>query len=216
MGKKIRRVVTGHDKNGVATVIMDGEASCILHRPNCPGVTPTNLWQTDISPADIERHDDPVTGPLILHPPKTGSVFRIVQSTQKTQNSLQRWMARRRLPKWVQVPILSTGRASIYAPDWQFGLWGGADWRNLHDDGQDEYLLKAGDVVVQQGTNHAWSNRGSEPCRLLSSWLTQSNIQPDCFGDSTNPNLAWWIHFIVKITNEPTMHGQTIACPIYE
>ena len=26
--------------------------------------------------------------------------------------------------------------------------------------------LKAGDVVVQQGTNHAWINRGAETCRL--------------------------------------------------
>ncbi len=39
MGRKIRRVVTGHDENGVATVIMDGEADCILQRPNRPGVT---------------------------------------------------------------------------------------------------------------------------------------------------------------------------------
>ena len=31
---------------------------------------------------------------------------------------------------------------------------------------EDEYLLKAGDVVVQQGTNHAWSNRGTEPCQI--------------------------------------------------
>ena len=26
--------------------------------------------------------------------------------------------------------------------------------------------LKAGDVVVQQATNHAWVNRGKEPCRV--------------------------------------------------
>ena len=31
---------------------------------------------------------------------------------------------------------------------------------------EDEYLLKAGDVVIQQGTNHAWSNRGAEPCLI--------------------------------------------------
>ena len=79
MGRKIRRVVTGHDENGVATVIMDGEADCILQRPNRPGVTLTNLWQNTKTPATMERHDDPVTGPLILHPPKNGSVFRIVQ-----------------------------------------------------------------------------------------------------------------------------------------
>ena len=31
---------------------------------------------------------------------------------------------------------------------------------------EDEYLLKFGDTVVQQGTNHAWSNRGTEPCQI--------------------------------------------------
>jgi len=28
------------------------------------------------------------------------------------------------------------------------------------------YQLKAGDVVVQRGTNHAWVNRGDQPCRV--------------------------------------------------
>ncbi len=26
--------------------------------------------------------------------------------------------------------------------------------------------LKAGDVVIQRGTNHSWINRGSEPARI--------------------------------------------------
>ena len=29
-----------------------------------------------------------------------------------------------------------------------------------------EVHLKAGDVLVQQGTNHAWVNRGREDCRI--------------------------------------------------
>jgi mannose-6-phosphate isomerase-like protein (cupin superfamily) len=29
-----------------------------------------------------------------------------------------------------------------------------------------EIHMKAGDVLVQQGTNHAWVNRGKEPCRI--------------------------------------------------
>jgi len=29
-----------------------------------------------------------------------------------------------------------------------------------------DVLLKAGDVVVQCGTNHAWSNRSDKPCRV--------------------------------------------------
>jgi uncharacterized cupin superfamily protein len=34
----------------------------------------------------------------------------------------------------------------------------------LMDDG--EVLLKAGDVLIQRGTNHAWSNRSDQPCRI--------------------------------------------------
>src|SRR5262249_23308694 len=33
------------------------------------------------------------------------------------------------------------------------------------DDG--DVHLKPGDVIVQQATNHAWVNRGKEPCRIL-------------------------------------------------
>jgi hypothetical protein len=29
-----------------------------------------------------------------------------------------------------------------------------------------EVLLKAGDVLIQRGTNHAWSNRTDEPCHV--------------------------------------------------
>jgi quercetin dioxygenase-like cupin family protein len=34
----------------------------------------------------------------------------------------------------------------------------------LMDEG--EVVLKAGDVLIQRGTNHAWSNRTDEPARL--------------------------------------------------
>ena len=31
----------------------------------------------------------------------------------------------------------------------------------------DEVHLKAGDVVIQRGTNHAWSNRSGKPVKML-------------------------------------------------
>ena len=74
MARKIRRVVTGHDSNGVATVIMDGDADCILQRPNRPGVTLTNLWQANEAPAVMERRDDPVAGPLDVLSPRSGAM----------------------------------------------------------------------------------------------------------------------------------------------
>jgi mannose-6-phosphate isomerase-like protein (cupin superfamily) len=35
------------------------------------------------------------------------------------------------------------------------------------DDGA-EVHLRPGDCVIQNGTRHAWHNRGSEPCTMLS------------------------------------------------
>ena len=34
----------------------------------------------------------------------------------------------------------------------------------LLDDSEIE--MKAGDTLIQRGTNHAWSNRGTEPCQI--------------------------------------------------
>ena len=34
----------------------------------------------------------------------------------------------------------------------------------LMDEG--ERLLRAGDCLIQRGTNHAWSNRSDRPCRV--------------------------------------------------
>ena len=167
MGKKIRRVVTGHDENGVAKVIMDREASCILQRQNRPGVTLTNLWQSDKSPADMERHDDPVTGPLILHPPKNGSVFRIVQfdpedpkqlATLDGKAAFAEMGAGANIVEGARHPFMHRTDSLDYAVVLTGEIYMMMD--------EDEYLLKAGDVVVQQGTNHAWSNRGSEPCQI--------------------------------------------------
>jgi uncharacterized cupin superfamily protein len=31
---------------------------------------------------------------------------------------------------------------------------------------REEVHLKAGDIVVQCGTNHAWSNRSDKPCKV--------------------------------------------------
>ncbi len=167
MGRKIRRVVTGHDKNGVATVIMDEPANCILSRPNRPGVTLTNLWKSTQAPAMMERHDDPVDGPLILHPPKNGSVFRIVQFDPENPEELASLDGRAAFSEMGAGSSVVEGARHPFmhrtdSLDYAVVLTG--EIYMMLD--EDEYLLKAGDVVVQQGTNHAWSNRGSEPCQI--------------------------------------------------
>jgi len=167
MAEKFRRVVTGHDENGRATVIMDDEATCILQRPNRPGVTLTNLWQADKSPADMELHEDPVEGPLILQPPKGGSVFRIVQFDPEDpevlakldgQSAFAEMGAAANIVEDARHPFMHRTDSMDYSV-----ILKGEIYMMMDDQ---DYLLKAGDTVVQQGTNHAWSNRGTEPCLI--------------------------------------------------
>lgn len=167
MGRKIRRVVTGHDENGRATVIMDSDATCILQRSNRPGVTLTNLWQVDSTPAHMERHDDPVEGPLILHPPENGSIFRIVQFDPEDPEVLARLDGKAAFAEMgAAANVVEDARHPFMhrtdSVDYAVVLTG--EIYMMMDD--EDYLLKAGDTVVQQGTNHAWSNRGTEPCQI--------------------------------------------------
>ena len=167
MARKIRRVVTGHDENGVATVIMDGEAECVLERPNRPGVALTNLWQNDKSPANMETHEDPVEGPLVLHPPKNGSVFRIVQFDPEDPEVLAKLDGKAAFAEMGASANVVEGARHPFmhrtdSLDYSVVLSG--EIYMMMD--EEEYLLKAGDTVIQQGTNHAWSNRGTEPCLI--------------------------------------------------
>jgi quercetin dioxygenase-like cupin family protein len=165
--QKFRRVVTGHDENGIAKVIRDDTASCILQRPNRPGVTLTNFWQVDTSPARMERHDDPVDGPLVLHPPENGSVFRVVQFDPEDPEVLAKLDGASAFAEMGAGANIVQGARHPFmhrtdSIDYSIVLSG--EIYMLMDD--EDVLLKAGDVIVQQGTNHAWSNRGTEPCLI--------------------------------------------------
>ena len=167
MVRPIRRVVTGHDENGIAKVIRDETATCILERPNRPGVALTNLWQLTTTPAVMESDEDPVEGPLILHPPKHGSIFRIVQFDPEDAEVLAtldgiaafaEMGAGANVVEGARHPFMHRTDSVDYAVVLTGEIYMMMD--------EDEVLLKAGDTVVQQGTNHAWSNRGSEPCQI--------------------------------------------------
>jgi hypothetical protein len=51
MGKAIRRVVTGHDRDGKPIVLADGPAPNVQRRSS--GIVSTLAWVTDATPADI-------------------------------------------------------------------------------------------------------------------------------------------------------------------
>src|ERR1700760_508484 len=74
----IRRIVTGHDQNGTAKVIIDGAAGNVRRSPH--GTTSTLMWCTDRTPADISVGTDVEDmGARILGtpPPPNGTRFTV-------------------------------------------------------------------------------------------------------------------------------------------
>ncbi len=167
MAKPIRRLVTGHDANGKAICVSDGVATNILERPARPGVALTNLWQTEVTPAPIDGPTETVDGPLILHPPKNGTIFRIVEFAPEDPEQLETLDGRAAfadmgaadaIDENARHPFMHKTETVDYAV-----ILEGEIYLLLDDT---EYLMKAGDTVVQRGTNHAWSNRGTALCRI--------------------------------------------------
>ena len=165
MARQFRRVVTGHDKEGKAVCVSDETATAILQRPTRPGVTLTNLWRTTTTPAEFDGPEETVDGPFILHPPENGSVFRVIEfepedpevlATLDGKDAFGDMGAAHAIVEGARHPFMHRTDSVDYA----VVLQGEIDM--LLDDS--EVHLKAGDMVVQRGTNHAWSNRGKESC----------------------------------------------------
>jgi len=161
---RVRRVLTGHDAQGHSTFLADGIAPNVKEMPSFPGLALTDLWETKGAPASNEGDADAADRPIRLEPPENGTILRIVE-----------------FPPDSSRPKDSDGSAGFKA----IGA-GHAQDRASHDPMMHktstvdyiivlkgeitavmetgEKLLRAGDILVQRGTNHSWSVRGTEPC----------------------------------------------------
>jgi mannose-6-phosphate isomerase-like protein (cupin superfamily) len=165
MAKAVRRIVTGHRADGRSTVLMDSAAPNVKQR--AAGNGSTLLWVTDESPADVSGATDRAAREIGVPPPPRGSIFRLAEfppgvggEVRDNETVLRDFgigpdVARGHPPRH---PAIHRTRSIDYV----VVLEGEIDL--LLDDG--DVRLKAGDVVVQQGTNHAWINRGAVTCRL--------------------------------------------------
>ena len=164
MSKVIRRVVTGHDGGGKAIVVIDGPAANVKVRQG--GIVSTLLWVTDEGPADVSGRADRADRTIGVPPPPAGSIFRVVEfppvdpAVMAVDNAA--YVRAMGIHQAADTPARHPYTHRTKSIDYAIVLEGEIDM--LLDDS--EVHLKAGDVLVQQGTNHAWVNRGSEPCRI--------------------------------------------------
>jgi mannose-6-phosphate isomerase-like protein (cupin superfamily) len=157
--KPVRRVVTGH-REGRAVVLFDSAAPNQKLR-QASGLVSTLVWVSDETPADISGSSDRAAREIGVPPPPNGSILRVVDfPPERAPRSRQAILAEMGVGDHggARHPGMHRTRSVDYA----IVLDGEIDM--LLDEG--EVHLAAGDVLVQQGTNHAWVNRGRIPCRI--------------------------------------------------
>ena len=167
MARPMRRVVTGTNAAGKSVIAMDSASPHALELPGMPGLALTNLWVTDGSPADNSGSADAAARPVVLEPPASGSSFRVVECPPDKDllGKLDRGKAFEAMGAHGAMdrdasrhPGMHKTRTVDYALVLDGEIWA------LMDEG--ELLLKAGDCLIQRGTNHAWANRSERPCRV--------------------------------------------------
>ena len=175
MEGKIRRVVTGHDKNGKAIVLSDGLAPATHSSPLRPGHFSTDIWRTTGMPIVIHADEpDPTPGPRRLTPFPGGTVIRIADVPPETEvtRAIDPGRARELFKDMGNEGASTFGAGAnkrhpfmhrTESVDYAFVLTN--EIYLILDDS--EVLLTAGDAVIQRGTNHAWSNRTQHVTRML-------------------------------------------------
>jgi mannose-6-phosphate isomerase-like protein (cupin superfamily) len=172
MPHQIRRVVTGHDEKGRAVVISDGPAPSVHANKLEPDWFSVDIWRTHETPARIvAKAPEPTQGPRRQMPAENGTVMRI-NSFPPESDRVRKMTSDDSLRAF---EALGNAKAATYGKGGRhpmmhrtesvdYALILSGEITMLLDD--EEVLLKAGDVVVQCGTNHAWSNRSNAPCTV--------------------------------------------------
>lgn len=142
MMNKVRRVVTGFIDDGKSIILMDADMNNLVEL--MPGFRAKDIWATETAPADNTGIKDMGEREFAVSPPKSGTVFRYIEIDSGIGIDEPGWHATD------TVDYIEIVKGEIYC---------------MMDEG--EVLLKAGDLMVQRGTNHAWVNRSDEMCVLV-------------------------------------------------
>jgi mannose-6-phosphate isomerase-like protein (cupin superfamily) len=162
--KPVRRIVTGHDAQGKAVALFDSEVAPKVR--SAGGNAVTMLWVTEEGPVDVSGSKDRAEAKVGVPPPRNGSIFRIVEFPPTKQGDHpvdhHQVLVAMGIDPDTQGYLRHANTHRTRSVDYAIVLDGEIDM--LMDDS--EVHMKAGDVLVQQATNHAWVNNGTSNCRI--------------------------------------------------
>ena len=172
MQKPFRRVVTGHDAAGRAVLLSDAPPTRVQvvgeHGP-----TFYEVWNTRETPARIDRGSgEPHESQLTLAPPRNGTRIRVLDIPPETQAmaKMDAATARAHFAEIGAAGASTAGDPKARHPmmhrtqSIDYGIVLEGEITLILDEG--ETTVKAGDIVIQRGTNHGWANRSGKNCRI--------------------------------------------------
>lgn len=166
----MKRVVTQRTADGRSVFWAAGEAEGHQFE-HIPGMNLTLLWRTPAVPDLNMPLSEPVRGTSLI-PEPGGTLFEMLvippdhvmmspsfDPVAAAEENL-RWAPGVAETFEVEDPGMHTTNSVDYGI-----VMSGEIWLEL-DEGRTEHL-RAGDVIIQHGTRHAWRNRGDVPARMI-------------------------------------------------
>jgi len=127
--------------------MLDGVCPHLRELPEFTTFRFTDLWIAKGAPADNRGSADDADGPIAHTPAPEGNILRLLEIA----------------PDPPDVNMADSGMHVTSTLDYVYVLSGEITVVLQ----QGEVDLKPGDVLIQRGTVHAWSNRGTAPCVML-------------------------------------------------
>lgn len=169
----VRRVVTGHDARGRAVIQQDGPVPRVQRIGGEHGPLFFEVWNTRETPARIDRASgEPQEQGITLGAPKGGTRIRVLD-IPPDGDRLDNVTPEQAQAHFAEVNAGSasshTGAGSRHAhmhrtETVDYGIVLEGELVLILDDG--ETTVRAGDIVIQRGTNHGWANRSDRNCRI--------------------------------------------------
>ncbi len=170
--KVFRLVVTGHDQEGRAVILSDAPPTRVQQIGGPGGPTFFEVWNTREMPVVIDRQSvEPAESGLVLAPPKGGTRIRVIDFPPEG-DAIRRLTATAAAEKFSEMGGAEAVQSAPDAPHplmhrtqtLDYGIVLEGELTLVLDRG--ETTVRAGDIIVQRGTNHAWANRTDKNCRV--------------------------------------------------
>ena len=169
----VRRIVTGHDPLGNAVIQRDGAVPRVQRIGGEIGPVFHEVWNTRETPALIDRASgEPPEDGIVLAPPSNGTRIRILDIPPEDE----RFEAVTPEEARKHFEMVGAGDASSHqgtgsrhpfmhrTETVDYGIVLEGELTLILDIG--ETVVRAGDIVIQRGTNHGWANRSGKNCRI--------------------------------------------------